>query len=273
MNHHSTEGKSIAVILGSAYQNRDLPGIDYNDISVKTDLGEQTIYRVLGTGTPAYFLYRHNRNEHLLPHQIPYRRIIAALRKINCGALITTSSVAALVNDISLFKPLLVTDIMMPENRLPDGSTCTMFLECNDKQGHLILNEGLISHSLKEQLQTIGGNILNPEQRDIVFVYSGGPRSKTAAENRMWALLGAHVNSMTLAPEIVLANELEIPCAGLVVAHKYSIPGIANPASADDIDLQLQKARDEFDTIITRFLKKGRPVSFANHIYRYDDRS
>ena len=51
----------------------------------------------------------------------------------------------------------------------------------------------------------------------VVFGYAPGPRTKTAAENAMWARLGADVASMTLAPEIVLANELEIPCAALVV--------------------------------------------------------
>ena len=272
MSLKSSDTKSIAVILGSAYQNKDLSNIRYNEISVKTHFGIQTIYRVLDTEVPAYLLYRHNRNEHLLPHQIPYRRIVAALKKINCGALVSTSSVAALINDIPLHKPFLITDIMMPENRLPDGSVCTMFSEQTERQGHLILSEGLISQSLNTQLKTISTNLFERKQRDIVFAYSGGPRSKTPAENRMWAMLGAHVNSMTLAPEIVLANEMEIPCAGLVVAHKYSIPGISNPKDSEDIDLQLQQARDAFETIMTRFLMDGQPVPFANHIYRYNDR-
>ena len=272
MSRQSSDTKSIAVILGSAYQNRDLSNIRYNEISVKTHFGKQTIYRVFDTKVPAYLLYRHNRNEHLLPHQIPYRRIVAALKEIHCGALVSTSSVAALVNDIPLFKSLLITDIMMPENRLPDGSVCTMFPKQTEGQGHLILSEGLVSLSINAQLQAISNNILDKKQRNIVFAHAGGPRSKTPAENRMWALLGAHVNSMTLAPEIVLANEMEIPCAGLVVAHKYSIPGISNPKDSEDIDLQLQQARDAFETVITRFLKEGQPVPFANHIYRYDDR-
>ena len=34
--------------------------------------------------------------------------------------------------------------------------------------------------------------------------------------------MGADVNSMTLAPEVILASELLIPCSGLVVGHKYS---------------------------------------------------
>ncbi len=272
MSQQSADSKSIAVILGSAYQNSDLSNVRYNEISVNTRWGEQTIYRVFDTITPAYLIYRHNKNEHLLPNQIPYRRMVAALKEVNCGALISTSSVAALKNYISLFTPLLLTDIMMPENRLPDGSTCTMFPEPADGQGHLILSEGLISRSLNTQMQAISKNILDQKQRNIVFAYAGGPRSKTPAENRMWAMLGAHVNSMTLAPEIVLANELGIPCAGLVVAHKYSIPGISNPKDSEDIDLQLQKAREAFETIITRFLMEGQPVPFANHIYRYDDR-
>jgi|GEM_PF-677808 len=273
MSSRTTIDKSIAVILGSAYQNRKLPGIETTELSVDTEWGSQTVYRVSGTENPAFILYRHNRDEHLLPNQIPYRRLIASLHTLNCGALVSTSSVAALNNDISLFSPFLISDIMMPENRLPDGSVCTMFPEKTDGQGHLILTEGLISRSLNRQLETINGNILNENQRDIVFAYAGGPRSKTPAENRMWRMLGADVNSMTLAPEIILANEMEIPSAGLVVAHKYSIPGIANPKNSTDIDIQLQKSREAFETILTTFLMKGKPVPFANHIYRYYDRN
>ena len=49
---------------------------------------------------------------------------------------------------------------------------------------------------------------------------------------KMWRQLGAQVNSMTLAPEIILANEMEISCCAAVVGHKYSVPDIAEPENA-----------------------------------------
>ena len=61
------------------------------------------------------------------------------------------------------------------------------------------------------------------EARPLVFAYCRGPRSKTPAENRAWRTLGASVNSMTLGPEAVLAAELGIPAAAVVVGHKRSL--------------------------------------------------
>jgi hypothetical protein len=92
------------------------------------------------------------------------------------------------------------------------------------EQGHLVLTEGLFSPSLTEQIDAlVRADRAAPPTPRVVFAHSGGPRTKTRAENRMWALLGAQVNSMSLAPEVVLANELRVPCCGLVVGHKYSL--------------------------------------------------
>lgn len=56
----------------------------------------------------------------------------------------------------------------------------------------------------------------------MVFAYCRGPRSKTPAENRAWRALGASVNSMTLGPEVVMAAELGMCTAAVVVGHKRS---------------------------------------------------
>jgi len=59
----------------------------------------------------------------------------------------------------------------------------------------------------------------------VVFAYVPGPRTKTPAENAAWRLAGADVNSMTLGPEVVLAAELGVPTAAVVVGHKRSGKG------------------------------------------------
>ena len=48
---------------------------------------------------------------------------------------------------------------------------------------------------------------------------------------------------MTLAPEVVLANELEIAVAGMVIGHKYSIAGRKDPL--DKVGWQLPLLRSE----------------------------
>lgn len=260
---------SIAVIVGSAFDESFVDKMNLTPKTIHTDWGEIVLYRCdLNTKHPAWVLPRHGFPHRLLPNQINYRAQAAALRQVGCGALLINSSVGVMDADLPIYKPMLVTDLMMPENRLPDGSTCTMFPEPNENQGHLLIKEGLFSTTLSHQILERHREKMYDPGGDIVFVYAGGPRGKTPAENRMWAQLGGQVNSMTLAPEVVLANELEIPCAAVVVGHKYSVPGIENPKE-EKIAATLEQSGQATEKIIKDFIQMGSPVPFANQVYRF----
>lgn len=261
--------QSLAVILGSAFKKSIPEYLEMQTVEVDTPWGNQTLYKkTISQDREVYALVRHGVPHHLLPNQINYRAQAFALKQVNCGALVINSSVGVLDLDLPLYKPMLLTDLIMPENRLPDGSTCTIFGTPSEDQGHLVLNEGLFSKALSDQVYKLDPGSIHKPESDLVFVYAGGPRSKTAAENKMWAQLGGQVNSMTVAPEVVLANELQIPVAGLVVGHKYSVPGIDNPPESD-IHETLEQARSATESILVKFLQQGKPVEFGNHIYRY----
>lgn len=262
-------GEALGAIVGSASDDGIVRNLALRLRVVSTPWGDQELYEgVSPEGRDVVLIHRHGLPHRTLPNQVNYRAQAHALKARGCGTLLVSSSVGVLDPEIPLYRPLLVTDLLMPENRLPDGSTCTMFDVPRDGQGHLVLTEGLFSPTLGRQLRELdSGDTIAPEA-PCVFVYAGGPRSKTAAENRMWARLGAQVNSMSVGPEVVLANELEIPCAALVVGHKYSVPGMATP-SAPDLEQTLVEARRAGQHLVQRFLEAGRPVPFGNQIYRF----
>jgi len=262
--------EAIAAILGSAFQDALPEQLKLRPVEVETAWGRHTLHRVTDAGRPAYVLFRHGLPHRLLPNQINYRAQAAALKEVGCGALLVTSSVGVLDAEVPIYEPLLVSDLIMLENRLPDGRACTMFDKPSDDHGHLVLHDGLFATDLSEQIRTLAVEEDAPIGDDVIFAYVGGPRGKTAAENRLWPQLGAQVNSMTLAPEVVLANELEIPCAGLVVGHKYSVPEADAPEDAAMADT-LARSRAEQERIVTRFLRDGEPVPFGNQIYRFND--
>ncbi|MEZ4700980.1 MAG: 5'-methylthioadenosine phosphorylase [Rhodothermales bacterium] len=255
---------AIAVIVGSAIQmgafGRPEP------VRVETPWGPWTLYRVERADRPTYVSFRHDYPHRLLPNQIPYRAQAWALREVGCGGLLVTSSVGVLTASLPLYEPLVLTDILTLDNRLPDGSACTMFTEPDARHGHLVLNEGLFSGALSRQAAALAGRA---RDEAVVFGYVGGPRTKTPAENRMWRDLGAHVNSMTLAPEVILANELEIPCAGLVVGHKYSVPDIDAPGDREAVAETLERSRLAFERAVLAFLQRAEPVAFGNHLFRF----
>ena len=260
---------SVAAILGSAFSD-SLPGeLDLTPETVETEWGDQTLHRLDAADRPAYVLFRHGLPHRLLPNQINYRAQAAALQAVGCEALLVTSSVGVLDPDVPINRPLLVEDLLMLENRLPDGSACTMFTEPSDEHGHLVLDDSLFATELTEQVRDLAGKVRASVADEVTFAYVQGPRSKTAAENRALPRLGAQVNSMTLGPEVVLANELEIPCAGLVVGHKYSIPD-RDPPEQEALSATLDRSREEQERIVTAFLREGTPVEFPNTIYRFD---
>ncbi|CAB1083449.1 5'-methylthioadenosine phosphorylase (EC [Olavius algarvensis Delta 1 endosymbiont] len=263
--------KSVAVILGSAFQNSMPPAMNLEQTVIQTAWGKQVLYHAKNFQHPAYLLFRHGLPHRLLPHQINYRSQADALAQVGCGALLVTSSVGVLDPALPLFRPMLLTDLIMLDNRLPDGSTCTMFTEPSPRQGHLVVSQGLFSWELNRQIHGLAGDLIYAAKQQIVFAYVAGPRTKTPAESRIWRQLDARVNSMTLAPEIILANELEISCTGLVVGHKYSTPDIENIADPQSLSQSLDSSKAAMQTIVLEFLENGKPVSFGNQLYRFDD--
>lgn len=263
--------KSIAIILGSAFEGSFADELKLTPHQVDTEFGSITLYKTaLRNDRPAYVIFRHGLPHSLLPNQINYRAQAAVLKKLNCGALLINSSVGVMDADLPIYKPMLVSDLMMPENRLPDGSTCTMFPEPSDNHGHLLIKDGLFSSKLNDWLIGKHQADIHQTEKGVVFVYAGGPRGKTPAENRMWAQLGGQVNSMTLAPEVVLANEVEIPTTALVVGHKYSVPDTDNPKK-EEIGATLNQARSATKKILYFFLMEAEPVPFENEIYRFNN--
>lgn len=258
---------TTGVILGSAYDRAELGGVALREERVSTRLGEVVLHREPASG--GVVLFRHAVPHRYLPHQIPYRAHALALEAAGVRALLVTSSVGLLDPDLPLHRPLLVCDLLMPENRLPDGSACSIHEEPSAGQGHLVLEGGLLSEPLSEQVAALAEAAGAPVAGRVVFAYAMGPRSKTAAENRFWRQLGAQVNSMTLGPEVVLANELEIPTAALVVGHKHSVAGLRQPLDHDHIAATLELGRRAFDRLALRFLERAEAVPFGNRIYRY----
>ena len=253
---------SVAVVVGSAFGSGEVAGERLVAHRFETPWGPAVLHR--WPHGDAWVLVRHGAPHRYLPHQIPFRAHAAALAQVRCEALLLTSSVGVLVVDVPLFTPVLIGDLWMPENRLPGGGPCTMWPEPVAGQGHLVWEDGPFSTALSAQ---VAPWLERPELR-VVFGYQSGPRTKTRAENRWFAESGAQVNSMSIGPEAVLANELEIPVAAVGVGHKRSGQGHVSD-DPDWVAQSLAQARRATEALVARFLNEARPVPFANRIHRF----
>lgn len=252
---------SRAVIVGSAFTKTDLP-----PRTLDTPFGPTVVHEA---GPERYVLFRHGVPHRYLPHQIPYRANAWALQHLGVDALLVTSSVGVLSPDVPLNTPLPVTDLVWLDQRLPDGTAATMFLTPTPEQGHLVVDDLFhpgLTHRLRELLLD---RRLPMGPDELVFWYAPGPRTKTRAENAFLAANGLHVNSMTLAPEVVLANELCIPTAALVVGHKPSDPQ-ALTIDPDAVTESLADARAAVEDLVVAFLDDDFAPLPSNHLYHFE---
>ena len=290
---------SVAVILGSAFSRLPPQDLGLEPVTFDTPWGNVTLYRAKGVRKEgqAYVIFRHGLPHQLLPHLVNFRGYIAALKQVNCTALLVTSSVGVLDQHTPLDQPMIVTDLLMPENRLPNGELCTMFtvnknldsysstLQQALRPGHLVLQQGLFSLALISQLSQILKDLGLKNIPNVTFAYAPGPRTKTPVENGYWRTLGAQVNSMSVGPEVILANELEIPTVALVVGHKRSSCHRSSHSietntkmnrSSPHLDkvnmtATLERSHQQLETVVIKFLQEITPVQFQNYIYRFSE--
>jgi 5'-methylthioadenosine phosphorylase len=288
---------AVAVILGSAFSKQPPQGFELQPLPVDTPWGTVTLYRVINVREygDAYIIFRHGLPHTTLPHLVNFRGYVAALKQMNCKALLITSSVGVLDENIPLNQPMLVSDLLMPDNRLPNGELCTMFTDQIDltqcspslqealRPGHLVLTNGLFSAHLGAQIREILDAQKIETVKTLIFAYAPGPRTKTSVENQYWRHLGAQVNSMSVGPEVILANELEIPTAVLVVGHKRSLgtkymnsleTKPSRSASNHHHDVRemtetLKRSHDQLEKLIIHFIQRVEPTLFDNYIYRF----
>ncbi|MEL6545483.1 MAG: 5'-methylthioadenosine phosphorylase [Myxococcota bacterium] len=261
---------SSAVILSSAFSSPALFGqAPLERQRFEQDGVEIDAFRVPRAGEDAWVLFRHGAPHRWLPHQVPYRAHARLLARLGVRSVLLTSSVGVMDPAVPENTPLVISDLLMLENRLPDGTACTVFEHPKETQGHLVLEEGIFSETLNGILDTLAPA---PLPR-VNFAYVGGPRTKTALENRYLAAAGIQTNSMSVGPEAVLLNELEIPVAALAVGHKRSTGEKRSHSAGTPSALgsSLERAKLQMETLVGEFLKLSPEVIFANSIYRFSD--
>lgn len=255
---------SIVAIIGSNYQQPAIAGITLEKKTITTSQAEVNVYRLPGKND-AYVIFRHGLPYQYLPHQIPYELHAEVLHALNCHALLLTSSVGVLNSELPLFTPMLAHDLIMLDNRMPDGRICTLSKPKLNNM-HLVFEEGPFSKQLGEQIKNANNN-RNEILHEVTYAYFPGPRTKTKSENRLFERMGADVNSMTLGPEVILANELGIPIAALLVGHKYSLYH-DQPVNALPLADTIVKSKQELEKWVIWFLQNINPPAFKNMLYQ-----
>jgi 5'-methylthioadenosine phosphorylase len=210
--------KKIAIIGGSGLEDPDIL-MEPAEVHIETPWGKPSSSFKTGwiEGVEVAILSRHGRDHSIPPSQVNNRANIWAAHELRCDAVLSTTACGSLREEIRR------GDIVIPDQFID-------FTRHREVTFHESFEGGDLKHSamadpfditLREKLIAAANGLkLNYHPAGTVITIEG-PRFSTRAESRMFRLWGADVINMSIAPECILANELEIPYATVALSTDY----------------------------------------------------
>ena len=208
----------IAIIGGSGFENPSIlknPG----EIEVETPFGRPSSSFKTGKigGVEVTLLSRHGRDHSIPPTQVNNRANLWAIQKLGCTHILATTACGSLREEIGR-GDLVILDQFID------------FTRHREITFHNEFEKGVLNHTpmadpfnaeLRRKLIKKAAELkLNYHPMGTVVTIEG-PRFSTRAESKMFRLWGADVINMSVAPECILANELQIPYAAIALSTDY----------------------------------------------------
>jgi 5'-methylthioadenosine phosphorylase len=208
----------IGIIGGSGL---DDPRIikDAEEIIVDTPYGKPTSPLTCGkiNNIDVVILARHGKKHTYPPTQVNYRANIYALKEQGCTHIVATTACGSLKDEIGR-GDFVILDQFIDFTRHRNITFHEEFKEGEIK--HTAMAEPFDKKLRNVLINTCVDLNLNFHEKGTVITIEG-PRFSTKAESRMFQKWGADVINMSIAPECILANELNVPYAAVAMATDY----------------------------------------------------
>ncbi|HOG53546.1 MAG TPA: S-methyl-5'-thioinosine phosphorylase [Bacillota bacterium] len=204
-----------AIIGGSGVYDPSML-TDVREVPVKTIFGDVLEQEGKLEGREVLFLARHGAGHTVAPHKINYRANIAALKVLGADRIIATAAVG------SLSDRLIPGSFVIPDQFIDNtwGRPVQFFDEGEWAVTHIDVTEPYCPQ-MSDVLAACCKKKGLPYKKGGTYVCFQGPRYETAAEVRMFGMLGGDIVGMTHVPEIVLAREAEICYGGICVVTNF----------------------------------------------------
>ncbi len=108
---------------------------------------------------------------------------------------------------------------------------------------------------LNDKLRKLAGD-LNIVLREGVYVAVAGPNLETKAEYRFLRNAGADVVGMSTVPEVIVANQMELPCCAVSVVTDECDPDNLHPVDIEDIINTAKKAEKDLIRLYKALIKE-----------------
>lgn len=217
----TSQGHPVGVVTGTGVT-------EHFDLSrpkiVRTRFGKATVF--LHQGGEYIVIPRHGAAHKSPPHGINYKANIAAFEQLGIKEVVATSAVGSMNQGFSVGEIGLVEQFLDFTKRRQ-----TTFFE--EKVVHTDMTYPY-SRRINLEIAVAGKRMGVDVHPHLVYVCAEGPRFETAAEIKMYKILGGDVVGMTGVPEVVLANEKKMEYASIVIATNWAA-GMQPKVSHDEV--------------------------------------
>ena len=207
----------VGIIGGSGLDDPEMFK-DAKEISIDTPYGAPSSSLLCGVlnGTPVVMLSRHGCNHQFSPSQVNYRANISALKSQGVTHILATTACGSLREEIGRGDFVILDQFI----DLTRHRRSTFFDSFEKGAKHTSMAEPFDEGLRKALFDTAKELNLNVHEKGTVITIEG-PRFSSKAESRMFRLWGADVINMSIAPEAILANEIELPYATVAMSTDY----------------------------------------------------
>ena len=167
--------------------------------------------------TEVVILSRHGKKHTIPPTQVNNRANIYALNQLKCDYIITTTACGSLREEIER-GDLVILDQFIDFTRHRDITFFESFKPGDMK--HTPMADPFSKYAREKLIESAKELDLRYHSKGTVVTIEG-PRFSTRAESNMFRAWGADVINMSIAPEAILANELEVPYATIAMSTDY----------------------------------------------------
>jgi 5'-methylthioadenosine phosphorylase len=191
------------------------------EITVDTPYGPPSSSLITGTleETEVVFLSRHGREHTIPPCSINSRANLWALREQGVDSILATAACGSLREEMDRGH-LVLPDQFIDFTRHRPVTFHEQFEPGIMNAVHVPMAEPFDSH-LRTILAEAASTLEVPTHTTGTLLTIEGNRFSTRAESNMFRMWGADLVNMTVAPEVILANELALPYAAVAVVTDY----------------------------------------------------
>ncbi|MDD4334670.1 MAG: S-methyl-5'-thioadenosine phosphorylase [Desulfotomaculaceae bacterium] len=205
-----------AVIGGTGVYDPDILH-ETRDEKISTPYGDVELKIGKHQGRLMAFMNRHGEGHSIPPNMVNYRANIDALKRLGVKNILATAAVGSL-NLLMQPGHLIFVDQFLDFTKFRQQ---TFFDGGSAGVVHTDMTEPYCPE-IREILSQAAQNLGSTYHNGGVYVCTEGPRFETAAEIKMYRMLGGDLVGMTGVPEAPLAREAEICYATIAMVTNFA---------------------------------------------------